>query len=132
MDQGTLVSEQIHAAEELIRAFDAHWPVKAAFWLKKAGDDELRYLYLTSDSITDADVKDAYDDVVQLAGPLRSVYLSAFRVKLIPGDDPLAVAVADLIHRYPSQLPIRTGGRLADVTVDDVYIYPPLAPAAAS
>jgi hypothetical protein len=132
MDQGPLVIEEIDAAEELIRSFDAIRPVKAAFWLK-ASDDDLRFLYITSDSITDANLGDAYRDIGRLARQHPSPYLDVFRMKLIPGNHSLAIAATDIVSRYPASLPTRMGGgRLGDVTVDDVYMYPPLTSATTS
>jgi hypothetical protein len=56
---------------------------------------------------------------------MQSIWLDPFRVKLIPGDDPLAVAAASMLQRFPGPLPTRIGGgRFDGVTVDDVYIYP--------
>src|SRR3954449_4517715 len=100
MDQGPLVSEEINAGAIMVREFDRYEPVKAAFWLK-ASDEEQRYLYLASDRIDDTNFDVAYREVLRLANEMRSPYLDPFRVKLIGGEDPLALAALDINKRFP-------------------------------
>jgi hypothetical protein len=124
MDQGPLVIEEIEAGAQLVREFDRYAPVKAAFWLK-ASDEDQRYLYLASDRIDDTNFDLAYGEVLRVAGEIQSPYLDPFRVMVISGDDPLALAAAELNNRFPGRLPTRFGGtRFGGLTVDDVYIYP--------
>lgn len=124
MDQGPLVIEEIDAGASLAREFDQYEPIKAAFWLK-ASDEEQRYLYLASDGIDDTNFDVAYAEVLRLANKLRSPHLDPFRVKLIGGDDPLALAAIDTQKRFPGPTATRFGGKsFGDMSVDDVYIYP--------
>ena len=56
---------------------------------------------------------------------MKSPWLDHFRVKVIAGNDPLAVAAVDIHQKFPGPLPTRIGGgRFGGVTVDDVYVYP--------
>lgn len=127
MDQGPLVKEEIDAGTEFIREFDKFATVKTAFWLKQSDDDH-RYLYLASDKITHALIRDAYGEAFRIATQLRSMYLNPFRVKLIVGDDALAQAVVDLSNRYPGRVINRlSGNSLGGINVDDIYIYPQAA-----
>jgi hypothetical protein len=122
MDQGPLVADEVDAGAELVQAFDKAYPVKAAFWLK-ASDDELRYLYIASDSITDSNLGQAYREVLRLAHQMQTPYLDPFRVKLIGGNNPLAIAAA----QKRSAGPFRTrvgGGIFGGTTVDEVFLYP--------
>lgn len=124
MDQGPLVIEEIDAGAKLAREFDQYGPVKAAFWLK-ASDEEQRYLYLASDRIDDTNFDLAYGEVLRLANKIRSPYLDPFRVKLIGGEDPLALAAVDINRRFPGSMATRFGGKsFGGLSVDDAYIYP--------
>jgi hypothetical protein len=132
MDRGPLVKEEIDAAAELIREFDKYAPVKVAFWLR-ASDEPYRYLYLVSDRIGDADVRDAYAEVVRIGNQITSPDFNLFRTKIVTADDPLAKAAAGIQARYPHQLGRRFGSTpFGDVFADDVYIYPTPLPAAVS
>lgn len=132
MDQGPLVIEEIDAGAELIREFNKYAPVSVAFWLK-ATDDDRRYLYIASDQITDDNFDLAYGEVLRIVQNITSVYiyLDPFRVKIVSTDDPLAQAALEIIQRFPGRLATQYGGRFfGGMTVDGVYIYPPLSPAA--
>ena len=132
MDQGPLVKEEIEAGAELVREFDKYASIKVAFWLK-ASDDPYRYLYLVSERVTDADVRDAYGEVVRIKNQMTSPDFNLFRTKIVPADHPLAKAAAGIQDRYPHQLGRRFGSTpFGDVFADDVYIYPTPLPASVS
>ena len=62
---------------------------------------------------------------------MRSPYLDPFRVKLIKGNDPLALAAVDMNQRFPGSMPTRLGGAsFGGLSVDDVYLYPSPHPVA--
>lgn len=131
MGSSSLVTEEIVAGEKFVREFDKYKPVRAAFWLKE-GDDPHRYLHITSDEIDIADVRAAYSEVVRLASQMETPFFDAFRVKIVPMSRPLAREAADMLDRFPSTMATRLAGRMfGGVFVDDVYLYPPLHPAAA-
>ena len=124
MDQGPLVIEEIDAGAELAREFDKYEPVKAAFWLKAADEDQ-RYLYIASERIDDTNFDVAYGEVLRLAEKMQSIYLDPFRVKLLGVDDPLSRAVVDIHQRFPGRMATRYGGRtFGGISVNEVYIYP--------
>jgi hypothetical protein len=132
VDQGPLVKEEIEAGADLVREFDKYAPIKVAFWLK-ASDDPYRYLYLVSERIGHADVRDAYGEVVRIGHQMTSGDFNLFRTKIVTADDPLAQAAAAIQDRYPHQLGRRFGGTpFGDVFADDIYIYPTPLPAAVS
>ncbi len=121
--------EEIDAWADLIREFDKYAPVSVAFWLK-ASDDDHWYLYIASDQITDANLGVAYGEVLRLVGQTTSSSLDPFRVKIVSTGDPLAQAALEINQRFPGRLATRYGGRyFGGITVDGVYIYPPLSPA---
>jgi len=131
MDRGPLVREEIDAGEILAREFDKYVPLKAAFWLK-ASDEDQRYLYLTSDRLDDSNRFGAYGELIRLANVLKLPDLDPFRVKIIAGKHPLAVAAADLVREYPNATGRRFGGQtFGDLHIDDGYVYPQLLPVAA-
>lgn len=125
MYQRPLVTENIEAGAQFIQAFHKLMPVKIAFWLKASGEDEPWELYIASESIDAAELGKGYRQVSRLIRDMRTIWLEPYRVKLISGDDPLALAFMDMQQQVPGSLPTRlSGGRFADLTVDDVFIYP--------
>lgn len=130
MDQGPLVMEEIEAGADLVREFDNHEPVKAAFWLK-ANDEQNRFLYIASDGISAANLDVAYGEILRVVAQQQSPYLDPFRVKLIGTNHPLAQAAMDVHQRFPGRMATRQGGgTFGGESVDDVYIYPLPLPAA--
>ena len=126
MGQRSLVTEEIDAGENLVREFNGYMDVLAAFWLK-ASDEEYRYLYIAPSQLNDSNFKSSYEQVLQLIDKLHSPYLDPFRVKLIESDNELAKAAVEIQNRFPARIPTRFGGStFGDVSVDEVYIYPPL------
>jgi hypothetical protein len=124
MDQGPLVKEEIDAGEGLVLAFDRYKHVKAAFWLKIGGED-LRYLHLSSDQLDDSKIREAYGEVHRLVSLMHSPYLDPFRVKVITGDDPLALAAEEILREPNQPWARRFGGTMfGGVYADDVYLYP--------
>lgn len=124
MDQGSLVSEEIDAGEQLVRAFDKYLPVKAAFWLKTS-DDPHRYLYIASEQIDDNNFDLAYREVIRLTHKFRNPDLDPFRVKVINAGTPLAQAAVEILERFPDSVGTRSGGGyFGGLVADDVYIYP--------
>jgi len=126
VDNGPLVREEIEAGEELARAFHLYQPLKAAFWLR-AGDEEQRYLYLASDGIDDTNFDIAYGEILRLVRKIDSPDLDPFRVRVIGGDNALAIDAAEINTRYPDRVPRRSGSQMfGGLYVEDLYIYPPL------
>lgn len=130
MAQASLVREEIDAGAEFVRAFDAYAPVRAAFWMKLS-DESMRYLYIASDQINDANTAKAYGEVVRLLQLLDSMYLDDYPVKLINSGHPFAQSAI----RVQELLPRRSGNRfrellVGDAIAEDVYIYPNPLPAA--
>jgi hypothetical protein len=132
MDQGPLVKEEIEAGATLAREFDRYAPVKAAFWLKES-DNPYRYLYLASDRIDDIGTSEPYGEVWRLATQIDSPDLDVFRVKLIGGKHPFALAAVDLLKDNPKPRGIRSGWKwFGERSVDDLYVYPLPLPAPVS
>jgi hypothetical protein len=126
MDQGPLVREQIEAGLEFIDRLDERVPVHVAFWLKEEAEGRW-HLYIASDRVNDNTLRETYDEVARVARDMDNPNLSAFRVKLIAADNPLARAALEIQARFKAKVPARVrqtsfGGR----GVEEVYIYPPL------
>ncbi len=122
--------EETDAGAELVSEFDKFEPVAAAFWLK-ASDDPFRYLYIAPKR-AETDTRQAYREILRLADKLQSPYLDPFRVKIVRPDNPLAKAAVELNLRFPGRMATRIGSRsFGGMSVDDVYVYPPLVPVAA-
>lgn len=123
VDYQSLLGEEIFAGRELVRELDKRFPVKAAFWLK-AGCDESRYLYIASEQITNANLKDYYRLLIEVATALPPPNLDPFCVKLVPADDAWASAAIDMERRLRRLSPLRLQGtRFAGELIDDAYIY---------
>jgi hypothetical protein len=131
MDKSPLVTEQIDAAEALIREFDKTIPVRAAFWLRERDSDEW-YLYLASDQINDLNFDHAYGEVLRIVRPDQNLWIDPFQVKVVGIDAPVARAALDVMSKYPGRLPTRYHGRhFGGLSVDEVYLYPVPLPASA-
>ncbi|MGC4006131.1 MAG: hypothetical protein QM811_24635 [Pirellulales bacterium] len=123
MDHAPLVTEEIDEGERLIREFDKIRSVKAAFWLKE-NEDDLRYLYIASDEIEDSSLP-GYQAVSNLHRTLGLRWLKLYRIKLIGGDNPLAVAAEELLTKYSVGLPTwLNGSYFAKRYVQELYLYP--------
>ena len=127
MDQELLVEEQIEAGEQFARDFNDYAPVDAAFWINSA-DTEGWYFYIASSQIEHGNIREAYGEVLRLAGTDRNQWLDAFHVKLLTCEDPLAVKVIEIRNRYPLAIPTRyNGSSIAGMEIGGAYIYPPIA-----
>ena len=132
MDQGRLVNEEIEGGAELARRFDDFAPVKAVFWLK-ASDSPYRYHYIASDHINDSNFDIAYGEILRLGRQIQSPSINPFRVKVVNSQEPVAKAAVDINQRFGGKKAIRLSEELfGGMSVDDVYIYPPLPLPAAS
>lgn len=130
MDQDALVNEQIDAAREFIEAFSRQvpqYPVKVAFWLK-ADEDPRWWLYIASEAIEDVNIDSAYQEVFIVAGTFDNPNFDPFRVKLISAKSALARAAIEVQERRRARIPTRfLGHSFGGISVEQVYIYPPIA-----
>lgn len=132
MDPASLVIEDIRAGLDAARRFDESYPVKAAFWLKESHDDARWYLYMASDRITPETTREAYGELLRIGREHPDPPFDPFRVKLIPGASPLAEAVAEIHRRFPLDATRWGGAKFGGMSVDEVYVYPPLNAVAAT
>ena len=123
MDQGPLVTQQIDAGTRFVHEFASYKPVRVAFWLKGAEDDQW-FLYLVSDQIDDSNFDIAYGEVIRITAKMPDPWLDPFQIKVMGAHDPLAKAILQIQEKYPGRLPARYRGRqLGGLSVDEVYIY---------
>ena len=114
--------EWIEAGARFLEEFDKHYPVKVAFWLKEA-DDPFWYLYVASDDVDDANLKDAYGAVLNAAKAIQDPNLDPFRVKLQVKPEWVEAAMG-VVARFPVKTGARFhGGSFGGYSVDEVYIY---------
>lgn len=135
MDYGPLVAEEIDAGAEFLRRFNDYAPVKAACWLRASGEGQ-RYLYVASDQIDDTNFIAANGEVVRLANEMLTPDLDLFRINVIYGNNPLAVAAAQTAEStarlYKGARGIRLGGQqFGGLWIEDGYVYPSPLPAPA-
>ena len=89
------------------------------------GEDDLGYLYVTSDQFIDTSVGAAYAEVLRIAREMHDPNFDPFRVKLIKPDDPLAQSAIEILQRFPAKVPTRLRGRyFGGIVPEEVYIYP--------
>ena len=132
MAQAILVDENILPGGEFVREFDRVIPVKVAFWAKEQERDE-PYLFVASDQITDANLRDAIGEQLRIAGRVGGFGLDADRVTLLKGDDRRIADVLALRVDDPKRR-TRPWGRswIGGEMVEDLYVYPPLGQPAAT
>ena len=106
MDQGPLVMETIETGAQFLEEFDKKIPVRAAFWIR-VSEDDIGYLYVTSDQFNGKSVGAAYAEVLRIAREMQDPNFDPFRVKLIKPDDPLAQAAIEILQRFPAKVPTR-------------------------
>jgi hypothetical protein len=127
MDKGPLVTDEIEAGAAFLTQLNAHWPVRAACWLREDEDEE-RYLYAALDGLTPKNSGAAYDEVLQISQTMKDHYIDPFRVKLIDVNHRVAKAVLEIYRRYPGRVPPRLNGRVfAGTAVTEEYVYPPFS-----
>jgi hypothetical protein len=123
MDQEQLVSEQIEAGRKFVEVFERSIPVRAAFWLK-ASEDSGWYLNVASEQFTDANIREAYGEVLRVAKLVDDPNFDLFRVKLIGATDPLARAAWEVCRRAPAGVgSYLRDGALGGRAVEGVYVY---------
>ena len=133
MGQDSLVIDdgEKDAGEELVHRISETWPVKLAFWLKPADGDQW-FLYIVAEGIDDSIIRQGYKEVLRRVQEMRTPYFDPFQVKLIRADHPLALAVAEVLQRYPVGPAINYNGRyLGGMSIEGAYIYrlPHVSPA---
>ena len=124
MDQDSLVIEETDAGAELVRRFHSYMPVEAAFWIRSV-DDGHWTLYVVSKEIDEKTYDLGYGEVLRLVQEMKTPYIDPFQVRLLRGDDPLALAALEIHRRYPGNMATRLGGReFGAIAVEGAYIYP--------
>jgi hypothetical protein len=116
--------ETIEAGARFLEEFDKKVPVRAAFWIR-VDEDDVGYLYVSSDQFIGTSVGAAYAEVLRIARDMPDPNFDPFRVKLIKPDDPLARAAIEILRRFPAKVPTRLRGRnFGGLDPEEVYIYP--------
>jgi hypothetical protein len=85
--------------------------------------------------VDDSNIDQGYKEVLRRVKEMRTPYFDPFQVKLIRGDHPLALAVAEVLQRYPVGSAINYNGRnLGGTSIEGAYIYrlPHVSPACQS
>jgi hypothetical protein len=126
MDQELLVNEQIAAGATFIRDLNDGIAVSVACWVKPA-ESYSQYLYIASDDINDANIRDAYGEVARRYQNSRSPWLDLFQIKLINSSDPIARDAMAYRDRFPTTVGMRyPGTSIGGLGIDEAYIYPPM------
>jgi len=128
MDQATLVESQIDGAWRLVKRLSVEdFGVTAAFWMKSSEDGQ-RFLYVASSEVDDKGPRAAYNALLATLRLMPDVGVDPFEIKLIGARHPIARAVLDFQRQHPARLPSRyREARLGGVTIDEAYLYPPIA-----
>ena len=132
MCQCHLVKENIEAGAEFLRDLSDDIPVSVACWVKPA-ESNSQYLYIASDDINDANIRDAYGEVARTYQNSRSPWLDLFQIKLINSSDPIARDAIAYRDRFPTNVGMRyPGTSIGGLGIDEAYIYPPIPALAAA
>ena len=129
MDQATLVGNQIEDASRLIEQLrQDNFDIAAAFWVKTA-DDGQWFLYIASDAVDKLGLSNAYRAVLRTIGRMPDLWIDPLDVKLISPAKPMARDVVKIQKDYAKTIPTRyRGSQLGKVSIENAYIYPPIAP----
>ena len=130
MDQSALVDVQIQDGQRLInRLIEKEWAPTEAAWVKESEAGEW-FLYLATPRVgEDGATRPAYRRLIALISDMQSegFWIDPLSIKLISTDDPIARAVAAVRRRYPTMTATWFHGkRLADLSIDEAYLYAPL------
>ncbi len=121
------MTEDTDAGAELVRGFHSYMPVEAAFWIRPV-DDGRWTLCIVSKAIDEKTYDLGYGEVLRLIEEMKekkSLYINPFQIRLLRGDDPLALAAMEIQGRYPGIKATRFGGKeFGAIAVDGAYIYP--------
>jgi hypothetical protein len=121
--QDTLVDGLLESGRELVQALaDDGFEITAAFWAQSVEDD-LWFLYIASPSVDTQGRGWAYRVVQAKIRSMPGLRLDSFDVKLIGSSSPIARIVARL-GGDGREITRLGGGRLGDMGIDRVYIYP--------
>ena len=85
-------------------------PDEAAFWIRPV-DDGHWTLCIVSKEIDEKTYDLGYGEVLRLVQEMKTPYIDPFQVRLLRGDDPLALAALEIHRRYPGNMATRLGGR---------------------
>lgn len=125
MDQISLVDSRIADGRKLVlQLIHDGFEVIAAFWLK-APDDAWWHLIIASRVMDQVGPGEAYRALQASLQRLPGLSLSLIEIKLIGAANPLAEAVRKLQQQAGGHRPIHFhGGKLGDLVIEEVYIYP--------
>ena len=125
MDQRVLVSDEINAGTDLIQNVNKTLPIQAAFWLYETYEGQW-FLYLASDQVTDANIRESYGHVLRADQESPNLFLDVFHVKLIPLESPMAQEALATYERYPSTTVTRINRySFGGLPIAGGYLYPP-------
>jgi hypothetical protein len=128
MDQVALVERQIDDGQKLVEMLRAGgFDVTAAWWMK-ASEERLWFLYIASKEVDEKGIAAAYRALSTARRGMEELWVDTFEVKLVGADKPITKDVLRAFGRHPGRMPLRYfGPPLGDVSVEEAYIYPPLA-----
>lgn len=127
MDQGVLVIERIAAGAEFVRELNDQIPVSVACWVIPAESDN-QFLYIASDDIDDANIRESYREAACAYQAARSPWLDLFQIKLINTSDPIAQDAIEFRDQFGSTVGTYfRGSSIGGIGIDRAYIYPPVA-----
>lgn len=106
MDQGSLVREQIEAANRFLQAFEKSTRVVVAFWLKEDEDGPWNF-HVASDRFEKGKLGGGYGEVLRIAQNMKDPYFEPFQVKLVGLSEPIVQAALQFYRTHPPKIPYR-------------------------
>lgn len=125
MDQDALVDRRIAGGQMLIlQLIQDGFDLAAAFWLK-APEDPWAHLVIASSLVDQRGLQEGYRVVQASLQKLPELGFSLAEIKLIGKANAITGSVRKLMQNAAGNGPIRlSGAQIANLLVEDIYIYP--------
>lgn len=130
MDQNALVNELVTLGARFLEEFGKRYPLAVAFWMKE-NDERRWHLHIASEKMGDVDVRQAYGEVIRIAGQMKDVSFDPFYVRLRTMDEKIVQFALDFQRRHPGLPAVFDVPSYYGIEVEGMYLYPPLKTAAA-
>ena len=122
MDQGTLVSARIEAADRFLEEFAKTTPVVAAYWVEEE-EGKPWTLFIASDPMEAKNIQTNYREVMRVSQEMNDPNFAPFSVTLVGLDNPMVRAVLEIYKGHSAKIPRRVHWRtVGDVYIEDAYL----------
>src|SRR6266849_668788 len=126
MAKELLVEGQIDGQKLINQLVRDGFPVAVAFWAKTS-EEGFWHLYIASPSVDAERIGPAYGLLYESMRKIPSPWVEFSRIRLLNPANPIAQEAIAVRDHIPGRSPRRHHGkRLADLAIDEAYLYPPV------